>query len=165
MALKEILPYRDEIIAMKEPPNVRTYDEVVGNLIDQYGLTVSKPTVTRFLRLHAPHLVNSRSLTPEEERASIPFETFMRVEQYIKEMKEEQRIQFSALFERMGSKMAVMSAEIAELEKTISQLKKDSTSSEQVSPTLLRRIWFRALIVTSTISTIAFILIWFMLKT
>lgn len=163
MALKEMLPYRDAIINMKEPPNVKTHDDVINYLSTTYGITVSKPTVTRFLRLHAPHLVNSRKLTEEEEKAAIPFEAFLRIEHEIVAMREELGIQMDTLTERTGGKLAVLSADIAELEKTVTKLGQGSIS-HSVTPEVLRKIWLRAFVVSATICAAISLVLWYGMK-
>ncbi len=164
MALKEMLPYRDEIIAMKEPPNVRTHDEVIAHLENSYNLKVSKPTVTRFLRAHAPHLVNSRSLTPEEEKAAIPFGAFLRIEHEIVAMREELGTQMDTLTERTGGKLAVLSADIAELEKAITHLPVGNATIQPISAQLLRRIWVRAFLVSMGICGGISAILWLILQ-
>ena len=163
MALKEMLPYREEIIKMKEPPNAKTHDEIIGYLSKTYGLTVSKPTVTRFLRQHAPHLVNSRSLTAEEENAVIPLEVLLRLEAEIIAGREEQRVQINHLTERMGGKLAVLSEEMTELEKAFLEQTQRISSTQNVPDELLRKIWFRALLITALVSAITFTGLWFIL--
>lgn len=141
MAMKDMLPYREEIIAMKELPNAKTHEDIIDHLSSSYGIQVSKPTISRFLQQHAPHLVNSRKLSADEERTVIPFEAFLRVESEINGLREELGVQIETLTERVTRQLIDLSGDVAELK---------NRSSHQATDT--KSIWIKAVFLSLLLS-------------
>ncbi|MEM7618829.1 MAG: hypothetical protein AAF228_00010 [Pseudomonadota bacterium] len=123
MALQEMLPFRDEIVAMKAPPDVKSHSQIIKHLSERYNVNVSKTTVTRFLRAHAPHLVNSRTAAFVEAQKVIPSDAELEIEAEIIAMREQLGLQIDTLTDNTTHKLDQLSEKIECLESVITKSK------------------------------------------
>jgi len=152
MAFENLEPFKDEIIALRQPgPHRKTLQEVCEILFERHQLRTTPGTLSRYLKeLQTPDSqVASPEATPEQEQRLELISLITEVLAEVRGRSEEQRL----AIEHLAGQVRVNTAALEELERAVNSAPKvEAIEGQAVPPHLLRRIWARALLICGLLS-------------
>ena len=151
MAFENLEPFKDEIIALRQPgPHRKTLQEVCEILFERHQLRTTPGTLSRYLKelQTSGSPVASPEATPEQEQRLEMIGLITEVLAEVRGRSEEQRL----AIEHLAGQVRVNTAALEELEREVNAAPNVADDSQAVPPHLLRRIWARALLICGLLS-------------
>lgn len=152
MAFENLLPYRDEIIALRRPgPGQKTLVDVSDWLFEKHKVRTTPASLSRFLKeLKQPPGIAAPELNPSDKIALDSVAVLTEVLVEIRGRGDEQRV----VIEHLAGQLAIQTKAIEELEKQVAKSATD-TQTSQPDAALVRQIWFRAFAVSLVVVGLA----------
>jgi len=152
MAFENLEPFKDQIIALRQPgPHRKTLQEVCEILFERHQLRTTPGTLSRYLKeLQTPDApVAPPEATPEQEQRLELISLITEVLAEVRGRSEEQRL----AIEHLAGQVRVNTAAFEELERAVNSAPKmEAIEGHAIPPHLLRRIWARALLICGLLS-------------
>lgn len=146
MAFENLEPFKDEIIALRQPgPHRKTLQDVCEILFERHQLRTTPGTLSRYLKdlQTSGSPVASPEATPEQEQRLEMIGLVTEVLAEVRGRSEEQRL----AIEHLAGQVRINTAALEELEREVNAALNLADDGQAVPPHLLRRIWARALLI------------------
>lgn len=145
MAFENLEPFKDEIIALRQPgPHRKTLQEVCEILFERHQLRTTPGTLSRYLKeMQNPgSQLAPPEATPDQEQHIELIALITELLAEVRGRSDEQRL----AIEHLAGQVRVNTATLEEFERALHAGSSASANSRPVPPQLLRRIWSRALL-------------------